>query len=282
MLSNWLGRDIHTVCGASTEAAKHLRLALGDYRVDQISKTKWENYAANRMTRPHRHTKPGTHIPRPVSTGTLRREFNVLRAALRMAWRDGFLAKPPVLEAPRDSAPRDRYLTKDEARALIAACVSLHVRVFVSLAIYTGARKGSILALTWDRVDFASGMIDFQETGRKLTGKRRAIVPMNASLRAALEMAREAAQSNYVVEYAGAPVPTGLRWSFARLCTRAKLTWKPTPHHLKHSAVSWLAMDNIPIEMAADLVATDPATLRRTYRKFDPNYLRSATSALEL
>jgi len=41
-------------------------------------------------------------------------------------------------------------------------------------------------------------------------------------------------------------------------------------------------MDRISIEQAVDLVATDPATLRRTYKKFDPAYLRSVTDALEL
>jgi integrase len=198
------------------------------------------------------------------------------------AWKDGFLPLPLSLTPPSDSAPRDRYLTKDEARALIAACVTPHVKVFLSIGLFTGARKGSILALTWDRVNFATGMIDFQEPGRRVTAKRRAVVPMNTSLRAVMEEAYKARQSDYAVEFAGKPVPNGLRWSFNRLCERAGLTWRPTPHHLKHSVISWLAMDRIPIDQAADLVATDPATLRRTYKKFDPAYLRSVTTALEL
>jgi integrase len=131
-------------------------------------------------------------------------------------------------------------------------------------------------------VNFATGMIDFQEPGRRVTAKRRAVVPMNTSLRAVMEEAYKARQSDYAVEFAGKPVPNGLRWSFNRLCERAGLTWRPTPHHLKHSVISWLAMDRIPIDQAADLVATDPATLRRTYKKFDPAYLRSVTTALEL
>jgi integrase len=234
------------------------------------------------MTRPHRKADPARHVPRKVASGTLRREFNVLRAALRLAWKDGFLPKPLSLTPPNDSLPRDRYLTKDEARALIAACVTPHVKVFLSLAMFTGARKGSILALTWERVNFATGMIDFQEPGRRLTAKRRAIVPMNNSLRMVLEEAYRVRQCGHVVEFAGKATPSGLRWSFARLCQRAELTWRPTPHHIKHSVISWLAMDRIPIEQAADLVATDPATLRRTYKKFDPAYLRSVTAALEL
>lgn len=264
------------------EAAGALREPLGPLRVDQVSQAQWDRYAAARATRPGRHAAPGQHVPRPVSTGTLRREFNVLRAALRLAWRDGYLVKPPTLTPPADSAPRDRYLSKAEAKALIGAAVSPHVRVFLALALYTGARKGSILALTWDRVDFATGMVDFQEPGRRLTAKRRAVVPMTDALRAELAAAHHIAQTDYVVEYAGGPVPHGLRWSWQRLCTRAGLTWRPTPHHLKHSVASWMAMEGVPIDQAADWLATDPATLRKTYRKFDPTYLRPVARALEL
>jgi len=69
---------------------------------------------------------------------------------------------------------------------------------------------------------------------------------------------------------------------FTKMCERAKLTWRPTPHHLKHSVASWFAMAGIPIDQAADWLATDPKTLRRVYRKFDPSYLRTVASALSL
>lgn len=264
------------------DCVKALNRVLGHLRVDQINQMQWDRYTAARMTQPPARGDAAKHVPRPVSTGTLRREFNVLRAALRLAWKDDYLIKPPTLEAPSDSAPRDRYLTKTEAKALIGACITPHVRTFLSLAIYTGARKGSILSLTWDRVNFATGIIDFQEPGRRITGKKRAIVPMGTSLRAELEAAHAEANGPFVVQLHGKAVPNGLRWSFEKLCERAKLTWRPTPHHIKHSVASWFAMEGIPIDQAADWLATDPKTLRKTYRKFDPAYLRSVAGALEL
>ena len=264
------------------EAAKALNLALGHLRVDQVTQARWDEYAANRVTRLPRRGNPETHIPRPIATGTLRREFNCLRAALRLAWKDKFLTHPPTLTPPPEGAPRDRYLTKDEARRLIDAAETPHIRAFVALAFYTGARKGSILSLTWDRVFFATGMVDFQEPGRQLTSKRRATVPMNDSLRAELERIKPFAQTDHVIEYNGFAVPFGLRWSFNRLCIRAKLDWRPTPHHIKHSVASWMAMAGVPIDQTSDWLATDAATLKKVYRKFDPTYLRSVAKALEL
>lgn len=264
------------------DASGALKESLGHFRIDQITQARWDAYAKNRKTRPRGKNDPAKHKPEPVSPGTLRREFNVLRAALRRAWKDGLLKLPPVLEPPADSAPRDQYLTKEEARKLVAACVTPHVKVFLSLAIYTGARKASILSLTWDRVNFDLGTVDFQEPRRPITKKRRAIVPMNSQLRAILEEANKVKTCDFVVEYGGGSVLKGLRWSFKRLCKRAGLSWEPKPHHLKHSAVSWLAMAHVPIDQAADLVATDASTLRRVYRKFDPTYLRGVAAALEL
>lgn len=263
------------------QAARALRDGLGHLRVDQVRQATWDRYASERVSRPRPNAKD--HKPAPVSTGTLRREFVVLRAAMRRAWKDGYLTRPPELEPPADSQPRDRYLTKDEARALLAAATG-HVRTFTALALFTGARRGSILGLTWDRVDFDRGTVDFQEPGRTLTKKRRAIVPMTEQLRAALEAALgdRLKGCDHVVAWQGRAVPSGLRWSFAKLCVKAGLIWKPTPHHMKHSVASFFAMDGVPITQAADWLATDEATLRRTYRKFDPAYLRSVGRALDL
>lgn len=262
------------------QAAKVLREGMGDLRVDQVNQGRWDRYTATRLTKPRPRQR--AHVPLPVSSGTLRREYNVLRAALRRAWKDGFLVKPPEIAPPADTQPRDRYLTKPEARALVDAAKTLHVRVFVAVALGTGARRGSILSLTWDRVDLDRGMVDFQEPGRTITRKRRAIVPITPMLLGVLREAHQVRQTEWVVEWQGGPVPTGLRWSFAKLCKAAGLTWKPTPHHLKHSVASWFAEAGVPIDQAADWLATDPVTLRRTYRKFDPAYLRSAASALDL
>lgn len=271
-------RDKVSALSRLIEAAQALSRDLGHLRVDQIDQRAWDQYAAGRT----KHKKNGGDTGEPVSAGTLRREFNVLRAALRRAWKDGFLVRPPEIEPPRDSAPRDRFLTKEEAKRLLDACTTPHVRTFVAIAVYTGARRGSILALTWDRVNWQTGMIDFQEPDKPLTGKRRSIVPMTKALRAEMEKAKELAVGDYVVHWHGKPVPNGLRWSFAKACERAGLTWKPTPHHIKHSVASWFAMDRVPIDQASDWLATDPVTLRRVYRKFDPTYLRSIADDFEL
>ncbi|AQS83969.1 hypothetical protein A0U92_03415 [Acetobacter aceti] len=267
------------------EASIRLKEGMGHLRINQIQQQQWDDYAGNRFRKPNARSRKATNSGTekiPISAGTLKREFNVLRAALRHAWKNQRLDKPPVLEGPGASATRDRFITKAEARRLLDACETPHIRTFLCLAMFTGARKGSILSLTWDRVMFDLGRIDFQEPGRKLTAKRRAVVPMTTDLRDELEAAYQLRTCDYVVEWAGRKVTHGIRWPVKKLAQKAKLGWTPTPHHFKHSVASWMAMAKVPIDQAADWLATDPQTLRRVYRKFDPDYLREVGSALKL
>lgn len=241
-----------------------LRRELGHLRPDQIDQRRWNRYAETRA----------------VSAGTLRRERNVLVAAFNLAKRTRRVDAVPAIEPPAAPQPRERYLTREEADRLLGAFVSPHARLLYTICLYTGCRKGQALALTWDRVDFANNRIDFNEPGRPLTVKRRAVVPMGPKLRAAMEEAYQTRTIDHVIEYAGRPAKR-VRWPFNRAREKAGLGKDVTPHVLKHTAISWLAIAGVPIERAADLTATDPKTLWKVYRKFDPEYLRDAVAALE-
>ena len=66
-----------------------------------------------------------------------------------------------------------------------------HVGLFVVLVFATGARHTAVLDLTWDRIDFVRGTIQFDEDlppdpMSKAWRKGRATVPMNRGARKAL------------------------------------------------------------------------------------------------
>lgn len=107
---------------------------------------------------------------------TIHTELSHLRSTLKFRKED---ASSIVLQTP---PPKHLYLTKDEAKRFIAACVYPHIRVFVYLAIGTGGRTQALLDLTWDRVDLDRKLIDLRTSEQKDYHKGRAIVPINNQL----------------------------------------------------------------------------------------------------
>ena len=153
-----------------------------------------------------------------------------------------------------------------------------HLYLFVVLAYTTAGRASAILELTWDRVDFDSGIIRLGTGEKRMKG--RATVPMTDSARAALLEAREAAISDYVVEYGGRRVMSVKR-AFAAAATRAAVSWC-TPHVLRHTAAVHMAESGVPMsEISQYLAHTSTSVTERVYARFSPQYLRRAASALE-
>ena len=101
-----------------------------------------------------------------------------------------------------------------EAAQLLAACHAPHVRLFVALGLYTAARTGALLSLTWGRVDLARGMINL---GDAMGNKKRATVPIPDALRPHLLEARSGATCDFVVSMAVGAWPVSKPDSTQRL-----------------------------------------------------------------
>jgi len=209
------------------------------------------------------------------SNSTVKTELEALRACLR--WHYGKDA--PIITAPPPSKPRERYLTQDEARKLLAAIETPHVRLFVTLALATGARMGAILDLTWDRVDFVHGTIDFMPAGRDKTNKRRTVVPMTPKAREELEKAKAGAMTDYVIEYAGKQVASVKR-AISAAARRAGVPC--SPHVFRHTAAVWMAQGDVPMQKIAQFLGhTSTRVTEHTYARYSPRFMADAVAALD-
>lgn len=209
------------------------------------------------------------------SPSTIRTDLALLRACLR--WRYGDSA--PDIWLPPASAPRDRWLTKDQANTLVDATKSPHIKLFLILGLATGARAGAILDLTWDRVDFAHGTINFKPAGRVQTNKRRTVVPMNNRARAALQVAFPARLCDHVIEFAGKPVAS-VKKAIERL---SKVTGiAVSPHVLRHTCAVWMAQADVPILQISEYLGhTSVAVTASVYARYSPSFMAKAGDAVE-
>ena len=238
----------------------------GAYRPDQISTALCRSYAAKRQAA-------------GKSQGTVHTELGHLRSTMTFAVKERLIDRAPDIERPAKPTPKERYLEKQEISALIDAASAPHIELAIHLLFATAGRVGAILDLTWDRVDFERGIINLRLNDAK-TRKGRAIIPMNAGIRAALQTAKGAALSDYVVEYAGGQVKN-IRKGFDAACKRANLG-EVTLHTIRHSSAVAMVSNGVPLEKVAQYLGhSNVAITYQTYARFAPDHLQDAAEILD-
>lgn len=211
--------------------------------------------------------------------GTIWTELGHLRTVMTWAHKRQLLQYAPAIERPAKPAPKDRWLTLEEIDRLLSAPKAHHVQLAILLMLATAGRVGAILELTWERIDFDAGTVNLRtnETGPR---KGRAVVPMNDGLRAALSQAEGAAMTDYVIEWAGAPVAR-LRTGFTKAVGVAGLKGV-TPHVLRHTAAVHMAAAGRPMERISQYLGHSSVDVtRRVYARFAPDHLREEAEVLD-
>jgi integrase len=228
-----------------------------------------------------------THYKKTRNIATMNREISSLRRIFNIGIRKGWLTRNPVnmgeplidISAERR---RDRILTLDEEKRLLAACTGKrkHLLPLIILLLDTGARRGETLKLKFADLDFENRLITFQALNTK-TLKTRQVVMTNR-VYAELQKLWENSDKN---EAANVFHFSDVRKSFEVACQEADIpTGRPfgiTIHSLRHTAATRLVKGQMPIQMVGRILShQNPQT---TYRYLSANdeTLREAATIFE-
>jgi integrase len=212
------------------------------------------------------------------SGSTANRYLAALSHAFTMAIKEwGWATDNPCLKVRRMREPRGRvrYLTDDERHRLLAECRESrnpYLYPVVVLALSTGARKGEILGLTWDRVDLARGHLHLEETKN---GSRRTL-PLTGH---GLELLRARAQTGVLV-FPGRGGVTRLDDGWRGAVKRAGLE-DFRFHDLRHSAASYLAMSGCSLAEIAELLGRRSLDVTRRYAHLSTDHLAGLAARLD-
>lgn len=213
------------------------------------------------------------------SNGNTIKQLVTLRSALSFAVRKDWIEKAPYIQLPPRPTPKDRWLTKEEANKLLDGCKSFHVKLFILLALKTGARKSAILQLTWDRVSFERGIIMYPLPGRNHDKKRRAIVPISDSLHEILLDAQELGKTKWVIEFRDKPL-LDIKNGFKTALQASEID-HCTIHDLRRTCATWLVQAGIPTSQVARMLGDTEKMIETTYGHHSPEYLKEAVNALD-
>lgn len=238
----------------------------GHHRPDSIDKAMCQDYADARAAA-------------GISQGSIHTELGHLRSALRAAAKMRLIAAAPEIWRPAKPQSDKRILGPGEARALVEGAHDPHVRLALILLLGTAARVGAILELTWDRVDFERGTINLRADG-SATRKGRAVVPMNAGTRAALDVARRAGISDFVIERAGRPVKS-IRNGVQGAIRRSGIGHVRI-HDLRHTAAVTMLAHGIPLEKVSQVLGHSNTQITySTYARYLPEHMQDAVNVLD-
>lgn len=209
-----------------------------------------------------------------IKDSSIRTELAHLQATLNAFGHKVRLVRPP------STAPKDLFLTKEQARDFINACTFAHLKLYTCLALSTGARTTALLELTWDRVDLNRRLINLRAQDM-VDKKGRATVPINDFAYGLLQTIPEHDRVGPVIKWAGRPV-LSVKKGIKAIARASGLPWV-SAHIFRHSAAVWMAEANVSMEEIAQFLGhSDINTTRRIYARYSPEYLRKAAQALEL
>ncbi len=263
--------------------AKWIEDRLGDVRLSALTPQMVEQF--------YRQRRKDRSRGEVISLSTANHDLKVLRIMLARAVQWGYIPSNPAAAVKPERVPEQkvRYLTKEEADALTAACEPW-LRPLVEAALHTGMRRGELLALRWADVDLKQRRIVLGGGGTK--SKRNRTIPISKTLLATLNKLR-ALHTDRVflrpqVEGRGGQKTTKLvavtvdvlRNSFEEALAAAGIT-EFRFHDLRHTFASWLVMAGRPLYEVQKLLGHADQKMTQRYAHLSPEYLRSSVAVLD-
>jgi integrase len=303
----------------------HIRPLLGDLAVGRLDGEVLDSfYAQLRTCRKHcrgrrfvehrtvrEHAcdgRCGQHVCRPLSASAIHQIHGILSGACKRALRWRWIGTNPIAEAePPPAARSDPDPPSPEQAARIAADAwkDPDWGMLVWLALMTGARRGELSALRWDRLNFATGVLtvctsiaqDGGQTWEKdtKTHQRRRIALDQQTV--ALLRAYHQRCTQRAAEF-GVPLrpearmfsldPDGSTWlkpssvgqRYARMC--ARLGWDMNIHQLRHYSATELIAAGVDVRTVAGRLGHGGggATTLRVYSAWKPEADQRAAGTL--
>ncbi len=111
-----------------------------------------------------------------LSSSTVRRYYTMVQSVLHSAYKLGLIGVNPA-DSDRITLPKiDEQTTEifsDEELAKLLDCLEsepLQYKLLIHLALNTGCRRGELVGLKWDDVNYKTGVLTISRSNYKLTG----------------------------------------------------------------------------------------------------------------
>lgn len=275
--ARWLSVSIKRPEDERKRYARYVRQKFGTRRMDAITLLEIEDYKASL-------------IARGLAAASVRLILGDIRRVYRKLIEWGVYKGPDPTERlslPKADNARTRYLTQDEARALLE---DLRMRSetwhdIALMSLHTGMRLTEILHLEGQDVDFAAGTVRIRDgkTGSRtahMTGQvRKMLAGRMPAVPTALiftgRAGRRLVDSDASNSFARSVSVCGLNPDGIDRRNRVSF------HTLRHTFCSWLAMSGVPLYVIGGLVGHSTPQMTQRYAHLCPSVAKEAALSIE-
>ena len=174
----------------------------------------------------------------------------------------------------KENNKRIRYLEQEEMIKLLANCKG-NLKTLVILALNTGMRKGEMLGLKWNDIDFKHNIIFLLNT--KNNEKRE--IPMNEHTRNALIGVRKHPKSQFIFYNRNGNPLGDIKKSFFTACKKSDIL-NFRFHDLRHTFASHLVMNGVDLNTVRELLGHKSLQMTLRYSHLSQNHKKKAVDLL--
>jgi integrase len=253
--NDWLGRAEARMRAHDTahiHVQKHLLPEFGGIPMRRVSLADVNRWVAHQL--------------KVAAPGTVKRQFNTLRAILNDAVRSGLIEKSPTQNADpiRGAVARQRFLTNEELVALLATAEieAEWLPDFILWAVHSGMRKGEVQALTWSDIRELGPEPVVVDVKHSKSGQPRFVVATR-TMRDILERQKRRKHAGDERVFAVSKMTLRRRWESAR---RKAGLGDVTVHDLRRTHSTHAAIAGVDLRTLAGRIGhTDLSMLQKHY-----------------
>ena len=256
-----------------------LKVFFGEKHLRDIKPMMIERFKRERFATPTMHDKP--ERPKPRSPASVNRDLACLSKILSMAFDNELIDSNPMrrVRLLKENGSRERFITADEEVKLFAKLTGRrdHIRSVVTVALNTGMRRGEILDLQWEHVNFIARTIFI---ARSKTGKTRTI-PMNDIVFEELKALKQDAGTRdfvFSVSKTGVNIDS-IKTGWRNACAAAGLV-DLRFHDTRHTFATRLRANGVHEWDIRDLLGHTTTRMTSVYTHQTPANLRQAVTTL--
>jgi integrase len=273
----------------------HIKPVIGDIKLQKIIPMTLKMFYKNRMeTSREVKTKKGlVNKFAPLKANSIRKLHSLLHNALREAQVNNLILNNPAdnVEPPKYEKFVPNILEPENYFKLCDAVVGTYDEIFITLAGGLGLRRGEVIGLRWEDVDFKNKTLSISQSITRFT-KEVTKKPKNessfrtiAAPKYILDILEEYKKNQKVIQLNGRICdkfkPQSYSQHFKTLLEKFNLP--PVRYHdLRHFAAIVMMIKGIPDKVAAEILGhSQVTTLRKTYQHVIDESRTSAANTMD-